>query len=84
MPTTRSPAPSSSTTAANSNINPALQQQSGALGGNGGNGVGGSDAAVSSAQQTLSNLQLGHMDSAQILALLRHLPGVFNKVSFWF
>jgi hypothetical protein len=25
---------------------------------------------------------LGHMDSAQILALLRHLPGVFNKVCF--
>jgi len=29
----------------------------------------------------LQDLQLGRMDSAQILALLRHLPGVFNKLT---
>jgi len=33
------------------------------------------------AASQLNNLQLGHMDSAQILALLRHLPGVFNKLT---
>lgn len=39
------------------------------------------NAGGDAASQLPNNLQLGHMDSAQILALLRHLPGVFNKLT---
>lgn len=30
-----------------------------------------------------AGLQLGGLDSTQILTLLRHLPGVFNKVGYF-
>lgn len=39
-------------------------------------------AHTGAAEQSVQHLaaQVGHLDSAQILTLLRHLPGFFNKV----
>jgi hypothetical protein len=62
----KSPVPTSTATTSTtaSNINPALT----------------ADEDTLAARQILKAVQNPNADSAQILALLQHLPGVFHKV----